>query len=197
MAKYYTDLQVPIFTFTEILKTQDYSLLYIEEKGEEDLSKVWWEIYNQYCKKAKIDNSSIKVQGKINDLQKKQYEVKILLSFVQDEYPEVRKKARKVLAEKFNFIIDPKKPIQEEIERLKSQLESLKTKIKILQNKIPQEQKKEGISLMKEAILMEDASPGINIDIYTMSTEKWLARMEIFREKIRAQRSSRKTRTSR
>lgn len=182
-AKYYTDLKLPIQTFATILKTGDHSLLYIDEKGNEDLSDVWFKIYNDYCREAKISNRHIKQMGKIEDLKRKYKDIKLLLEFLNCEFPKVIIKAKEVLKKKYGYLVRNGQPISSEIERLNKKLDAFHTKIKIEENKLPKEQKQEGISIIKESAILENVFGGNkSIDVYTTSTEKWIALKELAKE---------------
>lgn len=194
MAKYHTSIKtLPIWNFTEVLQTHDFSHLWIDEVREEDLSEVWKDIYNEYCKAAKVDNRHFKQIAKIEELKLKVHKIEILLALTQDSFKEVREEAKKAL-KGYNYIFRTDKPYKEELERLMRQLSSLVTKLKIEESKLPKEDKKEGITLMKQAVSLENIFTGRSIDIYTTTVEKWIALNQLAKEKVQAQRETRKQR---
>lgn len=190
MAEYHKSIRtLPIWNFTQVLQTQDLKYLWKDEEGKEDLTKVWREIYNEYCKAAKVDNRHFKQIAKIEDLKLKHYKLKLLLVLVIDKSYEVREKAKQAL-KGYNYIFREGKRFKDEYERLKKQLGSLQTKIEIEKGKLPQEDKKEAVSLMKQAVSLENLFPGRDIDIYTLPVEKWIALWEIASEKIKARKTA-------
>jgi hypothetical protein len=192
MAKFHTSIRtLPVYNFYEVLNTGEYSWLYIDEKGDEDLSEVWTVIYNEYCEAAKIDNRHMKQIAKVAELTKKYNKIVVLMELLQDEFYEVREAARKAL-KGYNYIFRIDRPFDEEYNRLRVQLKSLRTKVSIEESKLPKEQKKESISIMKQAVSLENMFPGRDIDIYVMPVQKWLALIEIAKEKVNAQKQARK-----
>lgn len=178
MAEYYTDLRLPIKTFSDILQTGDHSLLYIEKpekkEDQEDLYEVWFKIYNDYCKEDKVSNKHIKQMGKIEDLKRKYRDIKLLLKMVDCEFSEVRIKAKELLKAE-GYLFRENQPFDEELDRLHKRLDSLHTRIQIEKNKLPKEQKKEGISIIKEAVRLEQILGGKQeIDVFTMQTIKYI-----------------------
>lgn len=180
--EYYTSYKpITVSLFHKILEEGDYSLLYKNEKGEKDLSEVWYTIYDEYCRAAKVDNSTIKQIGIVERLKEKHSRISLLLDLLLDEIPEVRNAARDALKSK-GYILRENQLFPEEYERLQNQLNVLRTKINIEEKKLPKEQKKEAISLMKQAVKLKTFFPGHHIDIYTMTMEEWLAYWELANE---------------
>lgn len=183
---------IPVFNFYKVLETGDHSFLYIAEKGKEDLTEVWKEIYNQYCVIAKIDNAHLKQITKVEEIRKKIIEVELLLEKTITGTETVRQKARQILKNKHNYIFRENHAFVDEFERLKGQLDVLKTKLNIEEKKLPKEQKKEGISIMKKALMLENMFPGRVIDIYTMPMEKFQGLLDLAEEKAIEQKKLKK-----
>lgn len=192
MAKYHTSIRtLPVYNFYEILNTGDLSFLFHDEKEEIDLTDVWRSIYDEYCRVAKVDNRHLKQIAKVEDLKLKYYKIANLLELTNDRFVEVRQAAKEALKQ-YNYLFRADKPFPEELERLKTQLRVLKTKISLEEDKLPKEDKREAVSLMKQVVSLENMFTGRTIDIYTMSVEKWLALMEIAKEKVKAQKQKNK-----
>lgn len=171
---------LPIYNFYEILNTGSLDHLYKDEIGDEDLESVWDKIYNEYCEVAEVDNRNFKQKAKVNTLKVKFVRVELLLKLCKDDFIEVRKEAKDALKD-FNFIFRTDQPFDKEYARLQGQLRSLNTKISIEEAKLPKEDKKEAkeikkkLNAMKESIVLMDFFPKTDLDIYTISVEKWIA----------------------
>ena len=186
---FYTSFKpIKVVRFHEILEKGNYSLLYIDEKGEKDLTEVWYEIYDEYCRAAKVDNKNIRLISLIEKLREKHDSISNLLILLTDEFPEVREAAKEALKTK-GYILREDQPLKQEYARLKSQLNVLQTKIKIEEKKLPKEENKQAISLMKQAVILETQFPGRDMDIHSLTMEKWLAYWELANEKALAQRA--------
>lgn len=190
MAKYHKSIRtLPVFNFYEILNTGDYSHLWIDEPGDDDLGEIWGEIYNEYCEAAGIDNRHLKQVAKVEELKLKHEKVRLLLKLAADRKPSVRDKAREYL-KTYNFFFRAGKNEVEEYKRLINQLKSLETKIKIESDRLPKEDKKEAVKLMKQVVALENMFPGRNIDVYTMPVEKWLAIVEHANERAKSMKKN-------
>lgn len=191
MAKHHKSIKtLPVYNFYEILKTGDLVHLWIDEPGEEDLSEVWSQIYNEYCEEAGVSNRHLKQVAKVEELKLKHERIRLLLILSVDASLKVREKAREYL-KKLNFIFRNGQPDQQEFDRLINQLKSLETKINIEEERLPKEDKKEAVKLMKQVIALENLFQGRTIDIYTMPVEKWLALIESAEERVKASRHGR------
>lgn len=197
MAKYHTSIRtLPVYNFYEILHTGKLEPLFMDEPDPsvsvEEMKKTWKEIYNSYCTASKMDNRHLKQIAKVEELKLKYYKIANLLELTNDRFSEVREGAKDAL-KGYNYIFRNDHKYEEELERLKRQLSSLKTKLTIEEGKLPQENKKEAVNLMKQAISLENVFDGKrSIDIYTMSVEKWIALWDLAKERIKAQKEARK-----
>lgn len=179
---------LPVFNFHEVLRTKNFSHLYVDEVGEvEGLQEVWDDIYNQYCEAAGVSNRHLKQVAKIEELKMKFVKIEILLMQSISPFKSVQKEARAKL-KSFNYIFRNGQEEIQEYERLQNQLKSLLTKIRIEEEKLPKEDKQEAVKLMKQAVSLENMFPGRVIDIYTLPVEKWIALNQIAEEKINAQK---------
>lgn len=182
---YHTSIKtLPVYNFYECLKSGNLDYLWKDEIGKEDLSEVWKTIYNEYCEAAKIDNRHLKQIAKVDFLIFKYKRISSTVAIFPKLSEENQKRAVEIL-KKDNYFLDLSKDLEPQFKRINSQLSALATKIKIEQEKLPKEDKKEAVSLMKQVISLENMKPGISIDIYTETMEKWLARMESAAEEIK------------
>lgn len=194
MADYYTSIRnIPVWNFYEILNSGTLAHLFKDEPDPKvtvpEMQEVWNNIYNEYCKAAKVDNRHFRQIAKVEELKLKYQRIALLIEMTDDRFTEVRTAAKLALKE-LGYVFNPDKPFEEELKRLRNELNILKTKISIETGKLPTEEKHKA-NAMEQATVLEDILEGRReIDIYTITVEKWLAINDLAKKRIEARKKN-------
>ncbi len=193
-----------IFNFDQIAKTSNYSYLVISYDGYNEVDfdeikaqKLWKKIYNDFCKMSN-DNTSLLYYELLNQLgYLKMRKLFVLALLNQLKFFEKSNSIRKLyfleLAE-WGYKIDPKNPMKDELKRMYQLVRANDNKIGLVESEIEflKEDEQEPMSLIKQAIKLEQGLDRNEINTKTTSVEKWLGLIDELktRNEYRSRRKS-------
>ena len=180
---------ISIYSFNKIVDTDNYAYMvygwdeYEEiEFVKEDAIKHWKEIYSEYTELTD-DNKTIMYYQLIllvSRLETKRYVVSKLIEMMlpNDMDEETLKLYIEALGE-WNYKIDPKVPLQEELLRILRDLRAMENRIRLKRNEL-ESYKTEGksLTLTQQVVKLERALEKNNIDPRKTSVEKWVAMLK-------------------
>lgn len=150
--------KITIEVFYDVLQTGNLERLGAYENPQE----VWLDTFNDYCLKAKVDNTNIKQYGIVESLKLKYSYILTLLNKLRyshylltvDGFKQNKDRIVKELRSK-GYLFNDSKDFEEELNRLITQSDSLKMKIVIEDGKIDKTQKKISFNLWKDLVNLQ------------------------------------------
>jgi len=185
--KIYTSCdELPVYNFFKIVETKDFSYLYLDYDGytkikiSNDVNLVWSKLYDEYLQLTE-NNTAILYYEVIKELlylQTRYSVVSTLLSQISmGKMSDDLLLAYSLQLRKWQYNLDLKKPLKEEIKRLLQQLRASQNKIRLKESeRISFESKDEGgkLSLVEQQVKLEQALSRNEIDTKKTSVSKWI-----------------------
>lgn len=177
--------EISIYNFNKILDTDNLAYMvfgwdeYEEiEFDKEDSLKLWKEIYNEYTLLTD-DNKTIMYYQLIlfiSRLETKRYVVsKLIEMMLPNDMEEETLKLYIATLREWNYKINPKEPLQEELLKILRDLRAMENRIRLKKNELDS-YKEEGskMTLVQQVVKLERALEKNNIDPRKTSVEKWV-----------------------
>jgi len=179
--------ELPVFNFYKIIETKDYSWLYVDFDGynkieiTNDIDDIWESIYSEYLELTG-DSTSILYYEVVKELLYLQTRYNVVGTLLQQL--SMGKMSKQIFPhyvielKKWQYNLDDKKPLKEELERLARQLKSSKNRINIKEEERKSFEKKETgekLSLIQQQVKLEQALSRNEIDTKKTVVSKWIA----------------------
>lgn len=179
--------ELPVFNFYKIIETKDYSWLYVDFDGynkieiTNDIDDIWESIYTEYLELTG-DSTSILYYEVVKELLYLQTRYNVVGTLLQQL--SMGKMSKQIFPhyvielKKWQYNLDDKKPLKEELERLARQLKSSKNRINIKEEERKSFEKKETgekLSLIQQQVKLEQALSRNEIDTKKTVVSKWIA----------------------
>lgn len=188
---------LPYFNFTQVLKTNDLQWL----GPQENKSETWLNIQDEYCLRAKVDNSNIKQQSIVLGLERKYNYIAGCLeilrhSYLLQDFEEFKLNHDLVIKKlsMFGYLVNGRKDFESEFDRLLNQLSGLKMKITIESKKIEKNNNKQGVNLWRELTNLQNVVPNVPINPYNDPVAKVIEVQNLAKQIINEQRNNRSNR---
>lgn len=174
--------------FFKLRDTGDLQWLYPKYDGWEDISKKLPEnarehadnIADEYSKLIK-NNTTLQYMECVDDIENlatRIYGVSILLEAIKMRWHFMNKEIQKEYIEKlkgWNFLLNPTKPLKDELARLHRQLRAAKTKLRKLENdrkQLESNLKKDGVDIVKFKVMVQNILKR-DINLKKISIKEW------------------------
>ena len=174
--------------FFKLRETGDLQWLYPKYDGWKDITKKLPEnakeyadaIADEYSKLIK-NNTTLQYMDCVDDIETaatRIYGLSIMLEVIRLRWHLMGKEMQEKYIEKlrnWNFLLNPKKPLKKELERLQRQLRAAKTKLKRLEKErsnIEEGLKKEGVDIIKFKVAVQNVL-GRDLNLKKMSIKEW------------------------
>lgn len=188
MATYYKDCEsLSIYTFHKILETGDYSLLLTEGTlDSEELTRVWEDIYSQYCKLSE-DNSSLMYFATASELLylETRYNIGRVVAKQLIEcrdIPKVVEVCASTLS-KWEYPINLANDLDEEIEKVVVRIKQSKNKIDRKKTELEgYGSEEEPMPLVQQAVKLARGLSKDKIDVKTTMVDEWIYLMKELKE---------------
>lgn len=174
--------------FFKLRKTGDLQWLYPKYDGWADVTdrlpdnarQYADEIADEYSKLIK-NNTTMQYMDCVDDIEAAStriYGTAIMLDVIRLRWHLMTEDTKKEYIERlrnWNFLLNPKKPLKEELDRLHKQLRAAKTKLKKLEGERKQIEKglkSEGVDIIQFKVMVQNAL-GRDIDLKKISIKEW------------------------
>lgn len=176
-----------IYNFNEVVENNNYMWLVVGYDGYDDIKdfdveiarELWNGIYNQYCKLSDNTTAILYYQTltELGYLKVRKHHVNILLDQLSmGKTDEITAMYIDALS-RWRFYINKRNPLEMELKKMQRQLRAANNKIGLMEDELKQmrEDDAEPMSLVKQAVRIEQTLNRNNIDTRKTTVEKWLA----------------------
>lgn len=180
--------EITAHNFFKLRETGDLQWLYPKYDGWKDVSNrlpknakdFADDIADEYSKLIK-NNTTLQYMDCVDDIENaatRIYGTAVMLDVIRLRWKLMSKETQDRYIEKlkfWNFLLNPKKPLKQELERLHRQLRAAKTKLKRLENdrdKMEAGLKKEGVDIVKFKVTVQNILKR-DIDLKKISIKEW------------------------
>jgi hypothetical protein len=200
MKRYYRNCnELPIYNFYKIVESTNLSYLYVDYDEYNDIrpkssfQEVWKKIYDEYSELTG-DRSTLIYYELISDIMYYQtrYNVVSKLLDIMSNSPMTDEILDLYIAKlkEWKYVINKKKPLQEELQNMYIQLKQSENKIRMLEAELEALKKKnkdnKSLTLTEQQVKLEQGLGRNEIDVRKVSVAKWLMMIKEVKEINRA-----------
>lgn len=187
MRKYYRNCEeLPIYNFYKVLDKKDFSYLVVDYNAydkiepNEELISLWENIYEEYLRLSK-NNTMLLYYETVSELLYLESRYEVAMTLLQQismgRMDKNMLNAYVLELNKWNYILDIKKPLKDELNRLTMQLKQSENKIRLKQSikkELEDGNKEIPMTLVEQQVKLEQSLSRNEIDTKKTSVLKWI-----------------------
>lgn len=187
MRKYYRNCEeLPIYNFYKVLDKKDFSYLVVDYNAydkiepNEELISLWENIYEEYLRLSK-NNTMLLYYETVSELLYLESRYEVAMTLLQQismgRMDKNMLNAYVLELNRWNYILDIKKPLKDELNRLTMQLKQSENKIRLKQSikkELEDGNKEIPMTLVEQQVKLEQSLSRNEIDTKKTSVLKWI-----------------------